>query len=66
MKLLNIIAVLLVFLGGLNWTLIGLLDVNLFTTIFGTTGITTLVYLLVTISTVHLVIPKMMEHITTS
>ena len=66
MKLLNIIAVLLVFLGGLNWTLIGLLDVNLFTTIFGTTGITTLVYLLVTISTVHLVIPKMMEHFQTS
>lgn len=57
MKLVHLITVLLVFLGGLNWTFVGLMDVNLFTEVFGTTGITTLVYLLITLSTFYHVFP---------
>jgi uncharacterized membrane protein YuzA (DUF378 family) len=59
MKLFNIVAVVLVLLGGLNWTLVGLVGVNLFTMIFGETVLTTLVYLLVTVSTLYVVLPRL-------
>ncbi len=52
MKILHIIAYALVFVGGINWGLVGLLDLNLVSMIFGSTGLESLVYILVGLSTV--------------
>lgn len=48
---LELIALILVVLGGLNWGLVGLLDVNLVTAIFG--GVANLVYDLVGVAAVY-------------
>lgn len=66
MKFFNLFSFILVLLGGLNWTLIGLVDMNLFTTFFGDGMITLFMYLLVTISTVYVVFPKLMEFLHTA
>lgn len=66
MKIFTIISFILVLLGGLNWTLVGLLDLNLFTTIVGDGMISMVLYLMVTISTVFVVLPRMMEFFHTS
>lgn len=55
MKLLHIVAYALVFVGGLNWGLVGLLDLNLVTMIFGSMGLTNLVYILVGLATVFVI-----------
>ena len=65
MKFVHLISFILVLLGGLNWTFVGLLDVNLFTAITGGGVVTTLLYLLVTISTLFIVFPRMMAHLQT-
>ncbi len=48
MKTINIIALVLIIVGGLNWGLIGLFDFNLVSALFGTDSfVTNLVYILV-------------------
>ena len=60
MKMLHLIGFILVLLGGLNWTFLGLMDVNLFTALTGGGVVTMLLYLLVSIATLILVLPRMM------
>ncbi len=56
MKLLNLIAFLLVVIGGLNWGLVGLLDVNVVTMIFGVAMLTKIVYILVGLSALYMLV----------
>jgi hypothetical protein len=57
MKAVNVIALVLVIVGGLNWGLIGLLDFNLVAAIFGVDSwFTNLVYILVGIAAIYSVI----------
>lgn len=53
MKNLNMIALVLVVVGGLNWGLVGLLNFNLVTTLLGAGMLTNLVYDLVGLSAVY-------------
>lgn len=54
MQAVKMIAYILLIVGGLNWGLVGLLDLNLVTTIFGETGfLTMLVYDLVGLSALY-------------
>ncbi len=66
MKFIHFITLFLVILGGLNWGLIGLVDLNLVTTLFGTGVLTTLVYIMVTVSTFYHVFPIMMKQVHTA
>jgi len=51
MKALNLVTLLLVIIGGLNWGLVGLFDFNLVAAIFGAdTVITNIIYIVVGIS----------------
>lgn len=59
MKILHIIAYALVFVGGLNWGLVGLLDINLVTMLLGSTGLETIVYILVGAATVFVIYDHM-------
>ena len=59
MKILHIIAYALVFIGGLNWGLVGLLDKNLVSMIFGSMGLENIVYILVGLSTVFVIYDHM-------
>ena len=47
MKILEIIALTLLIIGGLNWGLVGLFDLDLVSTLFGASIITKVVYILV-------------------
>ncbi len=53
-KPLYTVCLVLVIIGGLNWGLIGLLDFNLVTAIFGESFLSQLVYDLVGLSAVYL------------
>lgn len=54
MKTLNIVALVLVMIGGLNWGLIGLFDFNLVSALFGVDSIlTNIVYVLVGIAALY-------------
>ena len=54
MKALDIIAAVLVIVGGLNWGLVGLFDFNLVSAIFGVdSALTNIVYVLVGIAAVY-------------
>lgn len=55
-KLVDMIAGILLIVGGLNWGLVGLLDMNLVTMIFGATMLSTVVYGLVGLSAVYKVL----------
>ena len=58
MKALDIITLVLVIIGGLNWGLVALFDVNLVTAIFGEAStLTTIVYALVGLSALYQIIP---------
>jgi uncharacterized membrane protein YuzA (DUF378 family) len=58
MKALDIITLILVIIGGLNWGLVALFDVNLVTAIFGDAStLTTIVYALVGLSALYQIIP---------
>lgn len=62
MKLLKKTALILVIIGGLNWGLIGLLDFDLVSTIFGTMSfISRIVYVLVGLSAAYLAIVSLTE-----
>jgi uncharacterized membrane protein YuzA (DUF378 family) len=57
-KLLFQIAVTLVIIGGLNWLLVGVFDVNLVTAIFGDGFLATFVYVLVGISAISIMFDR--------
>ena len=65
MKNLELITLLLVVVGGLNWGLVGLANFNLVTTIFGEGSLlTTVVYALVGLSALYIVLtdlPKQLK-----
>ncbi len=50
------IALILVVIGGINWGLVGLFNFNLVTAIFGTSIITTIIYVLVALAALYLII----------
>ena len=56
MKIISLIAMILVLIGGLNWGLVGLFDLNLVAALFGTTILAQLIYILVGISALWLII----------
>lgn len=56
MKTLNMVAMWLVFVGGLNWGLVGLLGMNVVETVLGSTGLVNIVYILVGLSTVWMIL----------
>jgi len=61
-KLLELVANILVIIGGLNWGLVGLLNMNLVTLIFGSVDIlVTLVYVLVGLSALVVAAAKFMK-----
>lgn len=54
MKTLNLITMILIVVGGLNWGLVGLLDFDLVATIFGDmSAISRIVYVLVGLSAIY-------------
>jgi len=64
MKIINIVALLLLIIGGLNWGLVGLFEFNLVDFLFGVGSILSrIVYILVGISAVWCVglLAKIME-----
>lgn len=48
----------LVLLGGINWGLLGLLKINLVTTVFGGTGLEDFIYVVVGAAALYLLINK--------
>jgi uncharacterized membrane protein YuzA (DUF378 family) len=58
MKALNLVTLLLVIVGGINWGLVGLADFNLVAALFGAGSmLTRLVYILVGLSALYQIIP---------
>jgi uncharacterized protein len=59
MRALNIITLLLIIVGGLNWLLVGLFDLDLVAALFGgqNTALATIVYVLVGLSALWQLIP---------
>ena len=65
MRALNIITLILVIVGGLNWGLVGLFDFDLVSAIFGTgaaetapsSAISRIVYILVALSAIYQLVP---------
>ena len=56
MKALHMVAFLLAMVGGLNWGLVGLLNVNLVNMLLGSTGLENLVYILVGLSSAYILV----------
>ena len=57
MKWLHIIAYLLLFVGGLNWGLVGLFNFNLVMTLFSSwPAVESLIYILVGVATVYIIV----------
>ena len=52
-KTLDMIAMILLIVGGLNWGLVGALNINVVTWIFGMSMVTNLVYILVGLSALY-------------
>jgi uncharacterized membrane protein YuzA (DUF378 family) len=58
MKFINILTLVLVIVGGLNWGLVGLFDFDLVATIFGAGSmLSSLVYILVGLSAAWQIVP---------
>lgn len=57
MKALNVITLILIIIGGLNWGLIGLFQLNLVSTIFGAGTISQIIYILVGLSALWQLVP---------
>ena len=53
MKTLDVIAAILVIVGGLNWGLVGVFDFNLVAAIFGESVISTIIYILVGVAALY-------------
>lgn len=47
MKILNMIASILLILGGLNWGIIGIFGINVINLVFGASGASNVIYILV-------------------
>ena len=62
MVIANIIAYIILIIGGLNWGLVGIFNFNLVTTVFGVLPsiATTIVYVLVAISAIWLIFSPLM------
>jgi len=60
MKTLNMVAMVLVWVGGLNWGLVGLFQFNLVDALVGGFGLTNIVYILVGLATVYSIYVYMM------
>jgi hypothetical protein len=60
MKTLNMVAMVLVWAGGLNWGLVGLFQFNLVDALVGGFGLTNIVYILVGLATVYSIYVYMM------
>ncbi|MBI1866361.1 MAG: DUF378 domain-containing protein [Candidatus Staskawiczbacteria bacterium] len=57
LNIIDLIAVVLVIIGGLNWGLVGLVDFNLVDTVFGSMSmLSRVVYVLVGLSAVYLAV----------
>ena len=57
MKALNAIALVLIIVGGINWGLVGLLDFNLVSALFGVdTWLSNLVYILVGLAALYAIV----------
>ena len=56
MKILNWITFILVVIGGLNWGLIGIADLNIVSSIFGEGTLTGIIYDLVGLSAIYMLI----------
>lgn len=54
----DLLAFILVIIGGLNWGLIGLFNFNLVEVLFGTTIITTIIYILVGLAALYMLLAK--------
>jgi uncharacterized protein len=58
MKILNIVTLVLLIVGGLNWGLVGLFSFDLVAALFGTlTPLSRIVYILVGASAIYQIIP---------
>ena len=63
MKIANLIAWIILLIGGINWFLIGLFNWNLVTAVFGGVGaLVTLIYVLVGLSALWLLIAPFAFH----
>jgi len=61
-KIINLVAILLVVIGGLNWALVGLLDLDLVAAIFGDMSmISRVVYVLVGVSAVYVLLTQVIK-----
>lgn len=56
MKMLHMVAFALLLVGGLNWGLVGLFNLNLVSMIFGSTGLENIIYILVGASAVFIAV----------
>lgn len=56
LNIVDVIALVLVIVGGLNWGLVGLMQYNLVEAILGQTGLTGVVYILVGLAAVYLAV----------
>jgi uncharacterized membrane protein YuzA (DUF378 family) len=58
MKTLNLVTLILVIVGGLNWGLVGLFDFDLVAALFGVDSVlSNLVYILVGLSALYQIVP---------
>ncbi len=64
MNVIHLFTIVLVLLGGINFGFIGLTGTDVFVSMFGTGSFTTVLYVLVTLSTLYHVFPMLMTHIT--
>ena len=56
MKAINLITLILLVIGGLNWGLIGIAGINVVMTIFGSGTVSQIIYILVGLSAVYVAI----------
>lgn len=54
MKFVHMVAFMLLVVGGVNWGLVGFLNINLVSMIFGSMGLEKIVYILVGVSAVYI------------
>lgn len=57
MKALNLVTLILVIVGGINWGLVGAADFNLVSALFGDSGLARAVYVLVGLSAIWQLVP---------
>lgn len=64
MPFLHVFTLLLVLIGGINWGLVGLANLNLVETVFGAGPLTTVVYILVMLSACYHIVPQITGKVT--